>query len=217
MSNIITTRKICSSPPPEQSVLHEVEASQLKNRLCLSPTAETILKIATAFCVDTQDRLCFREKADKKQINNSAMLPIIRLLLWPYAFSYVFGLVAAICADSNCSWKARDACSDSSFSLLPSRRVLLSRLATPLVTGVSSFCVDSDVAAAAPPVTTRDTESLGAMAQRALRANPKKLLRRKLSQDFAVLLMRSSYNALDQIDCVAMVGFFCLYQYEATI
>lgn len=60
-------------------------------------------------------------------------------------------------------------------------------------------------AEAAGPVTVTETDSLGAMAKRAIRPKPPKLLRRKLSQDFAVLLMRSSYNALDQIDCVAMV------------
>ena len=61
-------------------------------------------------------------------------------------------------------------------------------------------------AEAAGPVTTTETDSLAAMAKRAIRPKPPKLLRRKLSQDFAVLLMRSSYNALDQLDCVAMVG-----------
>lgn len=63
------------------------------------------------------------------------------------------------------------------------------------------------VAEAAVPVTIKETDSLGAMAKRALQPKPPKVLRRKLAQDFAVLLMRSSYNALDQLDCVAMVRF----------
>ena len=60
---------------------------------------------------------------------------------------------------------------------------------------------------AAEPVNAKDTDSLLAMARRKLRPKPPKLLRRKLSQDFAVLLMRSSYNALDEMDCVAMDQF----------
>jgi hypothetical protein len=57
----------------------------------------------------------------------------------------------------------------------------------------------------ASPVTLKDTDSLGAIAKRKFRQKPPKVLRRKLSMEFAVLLMRSSYNALDTLDCVAMV------------
>jgi hypothetical protein len=57
----------------------------------------------------------------------------------------------------------------------------------------------------ASPVTVKDTDSLAAIAKRKFRQKPPKVLRRKLSMDFAVLLMRSSYNALDTLDCVAMV------------
>ena len=60
---------------------------------------------------------------------------------------------------------------------------------------------------AAEPVNAKDTDSVLAIAKRKLRPKPPKLLRRKLSQDFAVLLMRSSYNALDEMDCVAMDQF----------
>lgn len=67
-----------------------------------------------------------------------------------------------------------------------------------------------EVAAAAAPVTTKDTDSLGAMAKRAFRQKPPKVLRRKLDMNFAVLLMRSSYNSLDQLDCVAMVRWSAL-------
>ncbi|KAG7355975.1 hypothetical protein IV203_000661 [Nitzschia inconspicua] len=62
-------------------------------------------------------------------------------------------------------------------------------------------------AIAAEPIQSRDTDSLLAIVKRKLRPKPPKLLRRKLSQDFAVLLMRSSYNALDELDCVAMDQF----------
>ena len=62
------------------------------------------------------------------------------------------------------------------------------------------------VANSAAPITPKETDSIGAMAKRAMRQKPPKLLRRKLSMDFAVLLMRSSYSALDQLDCVAMVS-----------
>ena len=62
-------------------------------------------------------------------------------------------------------------------------------------------------ASAAEPIQARDTDSVLAIARRKLRPKPPKILRRKLSQDFAVLLMRSSYNALDEMDCVAMDQF----------
>lgn len=58
---------------------------------------------------------------------------------------------------------------------------------------------------AALPMTPGEAEGLGAIAERSMRAKPPKALRPKLSQDFAVLLMRSSYNAMDKIDCIAMV------------
>lgn len=82
-----------------------------------------------------------------------------------------------------------------------SRRSLLSKLiAFPLLSS-------ANVASAAPPMTLGESDGLGARAERALRPKPPKILRPKLNQDFAVLLMRSSYNALDEIDCVAMDQF----------
>ncbi|KAL3923519.1 MAG: hypothetical protein SGILL_001609 [Bacillariaceae sp.] len=60
---------------------------------------------------------------------------------------------------------------------------------------------------AAEPIQSKDTDSLLAIAKRKLRPKPPKVLRRKLSQDFAVLLMRSSYSVLDELDCVAMDQF----------
>jgi hypothetical protein len=66
---------------------------------------------------------------------------------------------------------------------------------------------NAGVVLAAEPVQSKDTDSLLAILKRKLRPKPPKVLRRKLSQDFAVLLMRSSYNALDELDCVAMDQF----------
>jgi len=56
-------------------------------------------------------------------------------------------------------------------------------------------------------MTTGEADGVGAILDRALRIKPPKVLRTKLEQDFAVLLMRSSYTALDQIDCVPMDQF----------
>mmetsp|Transcript_4513 Transcript_4513/g.5221 ORF Transcript_4513/g.5221 Transcript_4513/m.5221 type:complete len:372 (-) Transcript_4513:36-1151(-) len=60
---------------------------------------------------------------------------------------------------------------------------------------------------AAEPVTAGEADGIGARLARKLRKKAPKVLRSKLNQDFAVLLMRSSYNALDKIDCVAMDQF----------
>ena len=79
--------------------------------------------------------------------------------------------------------------------------------ATTTAATVASLLLFPQSTIAAEPVNAKDTDSLLAMAKRKLRPKPPKLLRRKLSQDFAVLLMRSSYNALDDIDCVAMAQF----------
>jgi hypothetical protein len=77
-----------------------------------------------------------------------------------------------------------------------------------LVTAVPGATIRPRASLAAGPVTARDTDSLLALARRRiLRPPPPKLLRRRLAQDFAVLLMRSSYNALDELDCVAMDQF----------
>lgn len=79
------------------------------------------------------------------------------------------------------------------------RRTVLSTLMTiPLL-------VSASPALAALPVTIGEADGLAARAERAIRPKPPKALRPRLNQDFAVLLTRSSYNALDQIDCVAMV------------
>lgn len=85
-----------------------------------------------------------------------------------------------------------------------SRRQVLSQ-AVNLLLLPSVITLNPQIARAAAPITLKDTDSLAAIAKRKFRAKPPKILRRKLSIDFAVLLMRSSYNALDSLDCVAMV------------
>jgi hypothetical protein len=118
-----------------------------------------------------------------------------------------------------------------------SRREILSRVASLSLIGIVA---QIDPANAAAPITVAETGNVGALAQRAFRNKPPKVLRNtvryllasytlysfrllmcsmmiltngtlplspQLNIDFAVLLMRSSYNALDQLNCVAMDQF----------
>lgn len=62
-------------------------------------------------------------------------------------------------------------------------------------------------ALAAPPLTAEVADNFSARAERAFRPKPQKVLRPRMNLDFAVLLMRSSYNAVDDIDIVAMDSF----------
>ena len=100
---------------------------------------------------------------------------------------------------------------------LPSRRKVLKH-AVSIVGALSSSLLWNYPGWAADPLTLGEVEGLGARAERALRGKPPKALRPPLDQDFAVLLMRSSYMALDAIDCVAMDqfqrDFFLLRQSE---
>ena len=80
-----------------------------------------------------------------------------------------------------------------------SRRRLLSLCSIAVLSPLPAF--------AATPITEGEADGLGARFERKLRPRAPKVLRSNLNQDFAVLLMRSSYNALDQIDCVAMDQF----------
>lgn len=83
-----------------------------------------------------------------------------------------------------------------------SRRDALTRLV-----GSAAIAVAPMPAVAAPPMATGEPDNVGASLERRMRPKPPKLLRSKLNQDFAVLLMRSSYNALDRLDCVPMDQF----------
>ena len=72
---------------------------------------------------------------------------------------------------------------------------------------------------AAPPLIANELEQWPARVERQfLRPKPRRLLRPQLNLDFAVFLMRTSYNALDELDCVAMDqfqrDFFLLRQSE---
>uniref|UniRef100_A0A7S4ND68 Uncharacterized protein n=1 Tax=Odontella aurita TaxID=265563 RepID=A0A7S4ND68_9STRA len=83
-----------------------------------------------------------------------------------------------------------------------SRRDALNRLL-----GSAAITTVPIPAVAAPPMSTGEADNVGARFERSIRPKPPKVLRSKLNQDFAVLLMRSSYNALDQLDCVPMDQF----------
>lgn len=60
---------------------------------------------------------------------------------------------------------------------------------------------------AAPPMASGEADSVGARLERSARKKPPRVLRNKLNLDFGVLLMRSSYAALDELDCVPMDQF----------
>ena len=64
------------------------------------------------------------------------------------------------------------------------------------------------VALSSAPITIEEAQNdVQVRMKRAFRAKPPKILRPRLTQDFAVLLMRSSYNVLDELDCVPMDQF----------
>lgn len=85
-----------------------------------------------------------------------------------------------------------------------SRRDVLEKLSTiSLATTIAA----PETCFAAPPMTVKEADSASNQFERKRRKAPPKLLRAPLNLDFAVLLMRSSYNAMDEIDCVAMDQF----------
>jgi len=83
-----------------------------------------------------------------------------------------------------------------------SRRRLISTISSISV----SECFSSNVLAA-PPLTAEEADNFQARLERGLRPKPARVLRQRMNLDFAVLLMRSSYNAVDEIDIVAMDRF----------
>jgi hypothetical protein len=91
-----------------------------------------------------------------------------------------------------------------------SRRWVVSSIAS-LVSTSSIALLPSQkipVANAAPPLTAEIVDGIAARFERTLlRPKPAKLLRSRLNLDFAILLMRSSYNALDVLDVVPMEQF----------
>jgi hypothetical protein len=97
------------------------------------------------------------------------------------------------------------------------RRSFISVVTATIGSSLSQWILPQ-VALGAPPMTLGEVDGLKARLDRSLRAKPPKVLRSNMNLDFAVLLMRSSYNALDLIDCVAMDqfqrDFFLLRQAE---
>ena len=89
-----------------------------------------------------------------------------------------------------------------------SRRKWLSSLSVGTI-----LLSQQQVANAAPPLTAEVADNFQARLERSLRPKPAKVLRPRMNLDFAVLLMRSSYNAVDQIDIVAMVRFMYTYTF----
>ena len=83
-----------------------------------------------------------------------------------------------------------------------SRRALISSISTTI-----STLPFIDVANAATPLTAQEADNFNAKLERKLRKPPPKILRQTMNLDFAILLMRSSYNAVDELDFVAMDQF----------
>ncbi|KAL7494107.1 hypothetical protein ACHAWT_002998 [Skeletonema menzelii] len=75
------------------------------------------------------------------------------------------------------------------------------------ISSLSTSAGLSQSALAAPPLTAEEADNFQARLERGLRAKPARVLRQRMNIDFAVLLMRSSYNAVDQLDIVAMDQF----------
>jgi hypothetical protein len=93
-----------------------------------------------------------------------------------------------------------------------SRRQLL----ISTISSVSASAGLSQSALAAPPLTAEEADNFQARLERGLRAKPARVLRQRMNIEFAVLLMRSSYNAVDQLDIVDQFqkDFFLIRQAE---
>ena len=89
----------------------------------------------------------------------------------------------------------------------PSRRRWLSSISSVALTGSTMLLSGQRGALAAPPLTADVADNLPARAERVFRPRPVRVLRPRMNLDFAVLLMRTSYNAVDDIDVVAMDQF----------
>ena len=78
---------------------------------------------------------------------------------------------------------------------------------TTISTGFVVVATHPDCSMAVAPITQKETETGMAKAMRFVRRSPPKILRQKLKQEFAVLLMRTSYSIVDEIDIVPMNQF----------
>lgn len=74
-------------------------------------------------------------------------------------------------------------------------------------TTISTTIPFINAANAAPPLSAQEADNFNARLARKFRKSPPKILRQTLNLDFAVLLMRASYNAVDELDFVGMDQF----------
>mmetsp|Transcript_17807 Transcript_17807/g.26340 ORF Transcript_17807/g.26340 Transcript_17807/m.26340 type:complete len:369 (-) Transcript_17807:595-1701(-) len=109
------------------------------------------------------------------------------------------------CCQDSSLYLSRDFDADSSLDNgVHSRRSILAASAGVVASSLLPFHGSAE---AAGPVSPGEADGLGPRVERFLRKKPQQTLRQKLDLKFAVLLMRSSYNALDQIDVVPMDQF----------
>jgi len=123
--------------------------------------------------------------------------------------SMVVGIISVLIALLQCSHSVVGFSSKPQTNVeiehIISRRRLISSIAT--TTTSSSILLSQEVANAAPPLSADQADNFSARVERARRPKPAKVLRPRLNLDFAVLLMRSSYSAVDDIDIVSMTQF----------
>ena len=112
------------------------------------------------------------------------------------------------------------ASTSTSFDIRPStptssRRNVLSTISTTLTSSILTTTATTAATTlslpqpsnAATPLTAQEADSYKSQLERKIRKPPPKILRQNLNLDFAVLLMRSSYNAVDELDFVPMDQF----------
>ena len=88
------------------------------------------------------------------------------------------------------------------------RRRWLTLISSSIFSSGTILSTTGQAALAVPPLTADEAENnFSARLERKLRPKPARVLRPRMNLDFAVLLMRSSYNAVDDIDIVSMTQF----------
>merc|ERR1711966_353214 len=83
-------------------------------------------------------------------------------------------------------------------------------MVTTTMSSVAASTGLSQSALAAPPLTAEEADNFRARLEQGLRTKPPRVLRQRMNLDFAVLLMRSSYNAVDELE----KDFFLVRQAE---
>jgi len=91
--------------------------------------------------------------------------------------------------------------------LMMTQHISRRRLMISTISSISASAGLSQSALAAPPLSAEEADNFQARLERGLRSKPARVLRQRMNIDFAVLLMRSSYNAVDELDIVAMDQF----------